>query len=240
MAASAQRVSARSLQAVLFDLDGTLLDTAADITLALSRALAEQGLKRLTETEVRTLIGRGVPVLIQRVAARLAAAGERPDGAALLASFQRHYERIHQLDELRTRAYPGVAAGLAQLHDLGLRLAVVTNKPQPAAVAVLARCDLARWIEVVIGGDSGVLPKPHPQPLLAACERLEVAPAAALMVGDSLIDVQAARAAGVTIVCVPYGYNEGADPRGLPCDGFVETIAELAGLLTTAGGPVGE
>jgi phosphoglycolate phosphatase len=228
-----------ALQAVLFDLDGTLLDTVADIEAALTRALAEQSLPPLPQAQVRTLIGRGVPVLIQRVAASLAAAGERPDGAALLASFQRHYQWIHQQDELRTCAYPGVSAGLAQLHDLGLRLAVVTNKPHPAAVAVLARCDLARWINVVIGGDPGVPPKPHPQPLLAACRQLGVAPARAVMVGDSMVDVLAARAAGVAVVCVPYGYNEGADPRELPCDLLVEGIGDFAALLTASRGSVG-
>ncbi|MGH8304124.1 MAG: phosphoglycolate phosphatase [Steroidobacteraceae bacterium] len=232
---SADGLTARSVQAVLFDLDGTMLDTAADISLALNRALAEQSLTSLPQAQVRVLIGRGVPTLIERAVARLAAAGESADAALLLERFHFHYERIHELDEIHTRVYPGVSQGLGALHALGLSLAVVTNKPRKAAVDLLTRLGLARWIEVVVGGDSGMYRKPHPQPLLRACEDLEVRPAQALMVGDSLTDVLAARAAGLAVVCVPYGYNEGADPRALPCDAFVESVGDLPALLTAAG-----
>jgi phosphoglycolate phosphatase len=232
-------LSLRSLRAVLFDLDGTLLDTVADISVALNRALAEQKLASLPAAQVRVLIGRGVPTLIERAVARLAAAGEPSDAALLLERYQFHYERIHELDEIQTRVYPGVTAGLAELHALGLRLAVVTNKPKKAAVDLLTRMGLSQWIAVVVGGDSGMYHKPHPQPLLSACEELEVRPAQALMVGDSLTDVLAARAAGLAVVCVPYGYNEGADPRALPCDAFVESVGALPALLTAAEDPGG-
>lgn len=235
--ASAEHLPARSLQAILFDLDGTLLDTAADIGVALNRALAEQCLASLREAQVRALIGRGVPTLIERAVARLAAAGESSDAALLLERFYFHYARLHELGEIQTRAYPGVVQGLAELHALGLSLAVVTNKPRKAAVDLLRRLRLGHWIDLVVGGDSGMQHKPHPQPLLSACEELEVRPAQALMVGDSLVDVLAARAAGVAVVCVPYGYNEGADPRALPCDAFVETIADLPTLVRAADRP---
>ena len=228
------RLPVRCLQAVLFDLDGTLLDTVADLSVALNRALAEQNLAGLSADEVRTLIGRGLPTLIERAVARLGAAGGRLDRALLLERFHVHYERIHQQQEIQTCVYPGVSAGLAGLRALGLSLAVVTNKPQKAAVDLLARLGLGRWVNVVVGGDSGIYRKPHPQPLLSACEQLQVRPAQALMVGDSLIDVLAARAAGLAVVCVPYGYNEGADPRALPCDGFVESVDELPALLAAA------
>jgi phosphoglycolate phosphatase len=223
-------LSARSLRAVLFDLDGTLLDTVADISVALNRALAEQKLASLPAAEVRVLIGRGVATLIERALARLGAAGEC-DAARLVERFHFHYERIHGLDEIQTRVYPGVIAGLAQLHALGLGLAVVTNKPQKAAVDLLTRLGLSQWIDVVVGGDTGLHRKPHPQPLLTACEELGVRPTQALMVGDSMTDVLAARAAGLAVVCVPYGYNEGLDPRALPCDAFVENVGGLPALL---------
>ena len=237
MSLSPDYLSGRSLRAVLFDLDGTLLDTAADISVGLNRALAEQQLTSLPVAQVRVLIGRGVPTLIERVVARLAAAGEPPDAALLLERFQFHYERIHECGQIQTRVYPGVAAGLTGLHALGLRLAVVTNKPKKAAIGLLTRLGLSQWIGVVVGGDTGMHRKPHPQPLLSACEELEVRPAQALMVGDSLTDVLAARAAGLAVVCVPYGYNEGADPRALPCDAFVESVDGLPALLTDRGRP---
>jgi len=232
MSLSPDYLSARSLQAVLFDLDGTLLDTAADISVALNRALAEQQLTSLPVAQVRVLIGGGVPTLIERAVARLAAAGEPPDAALLLERFQFYYEWIHECGQIQTRVYPGVAAGLTGLHALGLRLAVVTNKPKKAAVGLLTRLGLSHWIDVVVGGDAGMHRKPHPQPLLSACEELDVRPAQALMVGDSLTDVLAARAAGLAVVCVPYGYNEGVDPRALPCDAFVESVDGLPALLT--------
>jgi len=220
---------------VLFDLDGTLLDTAADISVALNRALSELRLSNFAESEVRALIGRGMAMLIERAVARLAVAGEAADAARLLERFRFHYERISAGDEMRARAYPGVSDGLDALRALGLQIAVVTNKPRELTVGLLTRLGLARWITAVVGGDSGLKPKPHPEPLLRACALLGATPAHALMVGDSQTDVLAARAAGLTVVCVPYGYNEGADPRQLPCDAFIESIADLPALLTAAG-----
>jgi phosphoglycolate phosphatase len=224
----------RALRAVLFDLDGTLLDTAADIAAALNGALAEAGLDTVPVARVRTFIGRGVPTLIERALAHLGAAGS--DCAPLLERFHAHYARIEARGELTAVIYPGVSAGLVALHERGLRLAVVTNKPTRAATDLLERRGLARCIQAVVGGDSGLPRKPHPQPLLRACGELGVAPAAAFMVGDSLVDVQAARAAGLPVVCVPYGYNEGNDPRTLPCDAFIESLAELPALIAAAAG----
>ena len=219
------------VQAVLFDLDGTLLDTVADIALALNRALAEQQIRPLAVTTVRELIGRGAPTLIRR-ALELVAGRAAFDEGRLLERFSFHHERMQALNEDRARVYPGVAEGLAAIRALRLRVAVVTNKSRAAAAALLERLGLSQWIEVIVGGDSCEQRKPHPQPLLLACQLLGVAPAQALMVGDSTIDVQAARAAGVRIVCVPYGYNEGNDPRTLSCDAFIETLGELPALLS--------
>ncbi|HTT42414.1 MAG TPA: phosphoglycolate phosphatase [Steroidobacteraceae bacterium] len=226
------------VRAVLFDLDGTLLDTVADIHLALNRALAEQGAAALPLEYVRTLIGRGAPSLVQRVVARLSPRPWPVDAVLLLQRFYFHYDDLHERHEHEARVYPGVAAGLERLHADGVRLGVVTNKPRHTATALLVQLGLSQWIDVVVGGDTAEQRKPHPQPLLHACEALQVLPAHALMVGDSSIDVQAARAAGMRIVCVPYGYNEGADPRALPCDALIDSVAELCGLLP-AGTPPG-
>jgi len=217
---------------VLFDLDGTLLDTVADIAQALNGALRAQELGSLTVEEVRGFIGRGVQVLIERALARLGAPAAR--AGRVLADFEAQHARLEQRGELSARVYPGVAAGLAALHAAGLPLALVTNKPARAARDLLSARKLAPWIAAVVGGDSGLPRKPHPDPLLAACGQLGVAPAHALMVGDSRVDVEAARAAGLLVVCVPYGYNEGSDPRALPADAIIESIAELPGLLGLA------
>ena len=219
------------LRAILFDLDGTLLDTAADITRALNGALADQGLGPFTDVQVREMIGRGVPTLIERALARLGTAQRSVDLALMLEHFEEHYTRLLAGGEYQARVYPGVVEGLSALRARGLKLAVVTNKPKKAAVELLTQLKLSQWIGVVVGGDSCAFRKPHPEPLLFACEALEVSPAQALMVGDSETDVLAARAAGLAVICVPYGYNEGADPRALRCDAFVESLGELPALL---------
>jgi phosphoglycolate phosphatase len=218
-----------AVQGILFDLDGTLLDTAADIAAALNAALQSQQLGTCTLQQVRDMIGRGVPTLIERALKRL---GVSADRAVLEQRYHACYTQRHERGEDEARIYPGVAAGLAALHARGFKLAVVTNKPKDAAIALLSELRLKQWIAAVVGGDSCANRKPHPQPLLMACELLEVRPEHALMVGDSATDVQAARAAGVRVVCVPYGYNEGADPRQLPCDAMVEQLTDLPALLS--------
>ena len=223
------------LDAVLFDLDGTLLDTAADITLALNRTLAEYGWRPETESVVRRMIGQGSPMLIQRAAEAQGRAIDAQLRSAMVERFFHHYGELQQREEYSAEPYPGVRETLRHLHGSGLRTAVVTNKQHRFAAGLLRRLDLAAWVDLVVGGDTCERRKPDPQPLLYACEALHVPTARALMVGDSINDVQAARAAGIPVLCVPYGYNEGQDPRTLPCDALIETLADLPALLMLRG-----
>lgn len=224
-------------QALLFDLDGTLLDTARDIALALARAFADHGHAAPTPEAVRRMIGKGAPILVERAAAAMALPLDSARHAALLERFFHHYGRLQEADECAAEPYPGAREALAALHAAGLPLAVVTNKQHRFACGLLERRALAPYLRLVVGGDSCERRKPDPMPLLHACAQLGVAPAQAWMIGDSVNDVQAARAAGMPVYCVPYGYNEGADPRTLPCDGLLETLAELPGRLALPTGP---
>lgn len=219
------------LNAVLFDLDGTLLETVEDIALALNRALLEYGLKSLAESAVRGMIGRGAAILIERAAAAQSRAIDAATQAAMVERFFHHYGELEVLNEDSARPFPGAAESLHRLHDAGLGIAVVTNKQYRFAHALLTRLGLAGWVDVVVGGDTCARRKPNPQPLLFACESLQALPANSLMVGDSVNDVQAARAAGIPVVCVSYGYNEGQDPRTLQCDALLDSLAELPALL---------
>ena len=219
------------LAAVLFDLDGTLLDTLADIASALNRTMVERDCEPLAEADVRGMIGRCAPILIERAAASQGRALDTATEAAMVERFFHHYGRVEESNDGSSQPYTGAAESLRILHDAGLRTAVVTNKQHRFAAALLKRLGLADWVDVVVGGDSCVRRKPDPQPLLFACETLNVPPSASLMVGDSINDVQAARAAGIPIVCVSYGYNEGRDPRTLECELLLDSLAELPALL---------
>lgn len=221
------------LQAVLFDLDGTLLDTAGDIALALQRAFGEQGLALPSEAEVRRMIGRGAPMLVERASAAQGLDLEAAAKAALVERFFHFYGRLQDDDECAAQPYAGAREALHALHAVGMPLAIVTNKQQRFAQGLMRRLDLLPYVRLVVGGDSCERRKPDPQPLQWACAQLGAEPTRALMVGDSVNDVLAARGAGMPVVCVPYGYNEGEDARTLPCDAVVETLADLPALLRT-------
>lgn len=219
------------LRGLLFDLDGTLLNTASDIARALNRTLGEYGMAALPVSDVSCMIGRGSPILIERAAAARGQVLNDADRAAMLDRFFHHYGALEESDESDAQPYPDVGETLRTMHDAGMPIAVVTNKHWRFANGLLHRLGLMRYVNVVVGGDTCERRKPDPQPLLFACESLGVAPAQALMVGDSINDVKAARAAQIPIVCVPYGYNEGQDPRSLACDAMIETLADLPRLL---------
>ena len=219
------------LDAVLFDLDGTLLDTAGDIHIALNRTLAERRWESLSENVVRRMIGRGAPMLIERAAAAQGRKLDEATSGAMVERFFHHYGALQENEEFGAQPYPGASEALRVLHGAGLRTAVVTNKQERFANGLLRRLHLRQWIDLVVGGDSCERRKPDPQPLLFACERLQAPPSRTLMVGDSINDVKAARAARIPVICVPYGYNEGNDPRDLPCDALIEGLSQLPPLL---------
>jgi phosphoglycolate phosphatase len=221
----------RPLRAVLFDLDGTLLDTLADIALALNRALAAEHWPPVPIDAVRAMIGRGSPSLVRRAAQYLGRAPDDAQQARILENFFAQYGALHERGERAARPFAGATAALERLHAAGLKIAIVTNKQFRFADALIRDLGLARWVDLVVGGDTCERRKPDPQPLLHACRQLGVAPTAALMVGDSANDVGAARAAAMPIVCVPYGYDEGRDPRLLAGDALIESLAELPAML---------
>ena len=225
----------QALEAVLFDLDGTLLDTASDIALALNRTLAEFRWAPVRESEVRRMIGKGSPILIERAAAAQGRRLDEAGQAAMVERFFHHYGALQERDEFDARPYPGAGEALRLLHAAGLGTAVVTNKQERFASGLLRRLGLGAFVDLVIGGDSCERRKPDPQPLLLACERLHVPPSRALMVGDSINDVLAARSASIPVVCVPYGYNEGNDPRDLDCDELIEDLSRLPAMLLPGG-----
>jgi phosphoglycolate phosphatase len=219
------------LAAVLFDLDGTLLDTVGDIALALNRAVGEFEWPPVPISDVRRMIGRGAPMLVERAAAHQGRAVDAVTQSGIVERFFHHYGALEETGECAAQPFGGAKEALSSLHGAGLRIAVVTNKQQRFANSLLELLGLRAHVDLVVGGDTCERRKPDPLPLLFACSSLRVAPGGAIMVGDSINDVQAARAAGIAVLCVPHGYNEGQDPRALPCDAIVDHLSDLPGLL---------
>lgn len=219
----------RPIHGVLFDLDGTLVDSLPDIHAAVAATLSDLGLPVPDVTTVRGYIGHGVRVLLQR--ALTGAIGHAPDAALTSraeALFDPHYG---EQNGKAARLYPGVREGLDAFAARGLPLAVVTNKPQRFSEALLAALGIDGCFATVIGGDVTAQRKPHADPLLLACARIGVAPADALMIGDSAIDAQAAAAAGTALILVGYGYHhDAAPPAGSRLVDRIDAIPALLGV----------
>jgi len=217
------------VDAVLLDLDGTLLDTVADLAAATNAMLVEGGRAPLDLETVAAYVGKGAAVLVHRaLGGGLDARVPADEFEPAMAAFMRHYERENGL---RAVPYDGALEGLEAMRAKGLALACVTNKPQRFADALLERCAMARYFRLVVGGDALERRKPDPLPMRHAAERLGVEPARCLAIGDSVNDALAARAAGMPVLAVPYGYNEGRDVRELDVDGIVASLAEAAGRI---------
>lgn len=216
-------------RAVLLDLDGTLLDTVADLAAAVDAMLVELGRAPIGESAVRTYVGKGARVLVRRaLAGSLDAPGDEAAVEAAMPVFERHYARENGAS---ARLYPNVVEGLAAMRSRGLTLACVTNKPQSFADALLGRTGLSRFFAAIVGADAHLARKPDPAPLLHACQRLGVAPTQAVAIGDSMNDVQAARAAGIPVIVVPYGYNEGRPASTLDADAHVDDLQQAAARI---------
>lgn len=193
--------------AVLFDLDGTLVDSAPDLATAVNRTLAELGRAPVAEDTVRVWIGNGARRLVARaLAGQRELAAEPPGLEAALARFCEHY---WDCLVAQSRPYPGVRRGLDTLSALGLPLGVVTNKPARFTAPLLEALQLADYFQVLVSGDTLPVKKPDPAPLVHAAGRLGAPVADCLLVGDSRADLDAALAAGMPMVRVPYGYPGG-------------------------------
>lgn len=218
------------VKAVMIDLDGTLADSVPDLAAATNLMLRELGRNEIDPGLVRTFVGKGIPRLVERALAGRIDGSIPPEALAqALPLFERCYTRVN--GQMST-VYPGVIEGLETLRAAQFPLACVTNKAGSFAQALLEHLDLARYFAQLVAGDTLPQKKPDPAPLLHACRNFGVAPAEMLVIGDSMNDAQAARAAGCPVFCVPYGYNEGRDVRELDVDAIVTSLDEAAGLIT--------
>lgn len=218
-----QRSTATSdtLPAIVFDLDGTLIDSVGDIHANLNRVLTERGLRPLSRARVQSFVGNGVPTLIRRTMDHLGL--DPADRADLTARFLHLYEN----DLTLTKPYPGVIAALEALRAAGHPLGICTNKPEAPTKAILDHLDLARFFPVVIGGDSLPQRKPDPAPLLATAKAIG---RTILFVGDSEVDCETAQAAAVPFLLYTRGYRK-SPVSALPHRAKFNAFTRLPGLV---------
>jgi phosphoglycolate phosphatase len=217
--------------AIVWDLDGTLVDSAPDLASALNTVLDKRGFFSHSIDVVRTMIGNGVPKLVER---GFNAVGMRLEPAQLdelVAMFVKEY-RACATDQ--SRPYPGIVEALQKIQAMNIPMGVCTNKPEDLTTQILEGLGLATYFSSVVGGDTTSTRKPDPQPVLACLRGLVSEPASSLMIGDSIHDVHAAHAAGVVVGVVPWGYRS-APVEELGADFVLRDLAGLPGLIRDAG-----
>lgn len=213
--------------AVLFDLDGTVLDTAPDLLVAANVLRARRGLPGLGPSGFRGQVSRGARAMLAVALPDLAEVSSEAQVSVVNEFLDAYESEIHR----DTVLFPGMEAVLDELEARGIKMGIVTNKPVRMAARLLDTMDLSRRFSVLLGGDSLAERKPHPLPVLTACARLDVEPSRTCFVGDDARDVQAGAAAGCVTVAVSWGYVEGQSLPAWGADAIIDAPAQLLDMI---------
>jgi phosphoglycolate phosphatase len=219
------------ISAIVIDLDGTMLHTAPELTEAANRMLRDMDYKLVAPELLMSYIGNGISWLVKR-----ALTGDMhatPDAALYdhaLPIFEKHYTELL----LQSKPFNGVIEGLDAMQAAGFRLGCITNKVARYTEPLLNGIGLAKYFEIVLSGDTLAEKKPHPLPLLHAAKFFDVPIEQLLLIGDSLSDTVAARAAGCPVFCVPYGYNHGEPVDSLFLDAVIANLSAALPLIKRA------
>lgn len=217
---------------IVFDLDGTLVDSAPDLAYCADALLASLGRPPAGLAQVRGWIGNGIPMLVRRALTGELWPQQDPEG---FDEALRQYKRLYGENVCHlSRLYPGVMEGLHALRAQGFRLACLTNKHSDFTMPLLEKLGIAALLDHVACGNQFSRSKPDPEPLLKTAGHFGLKASQCLMVGDSENDVKAARAAGYAIFCVPYGYHHCARVEDLGPDAVIGSIADLANFFKKA------
>ena len=218
-----------AVSGILFDLDGTLVDSAPDIANAANNMLKTLGEKSAEPEQIRGWIGNGIPKLVKRA---LTKDIDGEPGAGLfeqaLPIFMRHYEQDVCVDSYM---YEGVPETLKKLHEQGFILGCVTNKTASCTLPLLNQLQIDQYFTSIVSGDTCSNKKPHPESILFGVQEMELGPDTCALVGDSAHDIHAAYAANIPVIAVSYGYNQGVDLSTLDPYAIVEHFSEILSLL---------
>ncbi len=222
---------------VLLDLDGTLVDTVPDLAYCLDNMLRELSLPEAGETKVRKWVGNGIEQLVKRGLSNnfvTSDFNEEPEASLFEKALPMFIDCYKENACKHSRLYAGVREGLEYLTSNNFKLGCVTNKLSQFTDTILETLEIQKAFGIVISGDTLTKKKPDPMPLLHAAEYFGISPNRSLMVGDSVNDVSAARAAGFQVLCVSYGYNLGQDIHLANPDLVVDSLADLVNIFQVA------
>lgn len=219
------------ITAIAIDLDGTLVDSIGDLTEAVNRMRNILGFAPLDASLIKTFVGKGIAYLVDRALAD--AVGQLGPTAhkVALGLFEKYYA---ECCTDTPQVFPGVVDGLKAIQAAGFRLACVTNKAERFTLPILQKTALRDYFEAVICGDTLAEKKPHPMPILHIAEFFNTTPGRLLLIGDSVNDAQAARAAESPVFIVPYGYGSHDEIRGLDCDAYIDLLPAALKLIRMA------
>ncbi|OZG70930.1 phosphoglycolate phosphatase [Hahella sp. CCB-MM4] len=223
------RIRERRFRLALFDLDGTLVDSVPDLADAIDYSLAGLGYSPAGEGLVRLWVGNGAPMLVKRALAHTLSltSTEAVPEEVYQEAYQRFLDHYQQHFANRTVLYSGTLDLLRHWHEQGITIGLITNKPGQFTGPLCQELGISRYFSVMLSGDTLPVKKPDPMPLLHACRELGIPTSETIMIGDSVHDLNAARAADISAVCVSYGYNHGADICESGPDLLVDSLAEL-------------
>lgn len=215
---------------ILIDVDGTLVDSVPDLAYCVDEMMIAVGMSSHGEDAVRNWVGNGVERLVRR--ALIGQLNGEPDDVLFEKAYPIFLNLYKDNTSKRSHLYDGVKEGMEFLKNSGYILGCVTNKAEAFTLPILRDLGIADYFKSVVCGDTLEKKKPDPLPLLYSAEKLGVFASESMMLGDSMSDVKAARAAGFSIICMSYGYNHGEDIYLSKPDEVIDSMAELEGILS--------
>ena len=216
-----------NIKGIFFDLDGTLFDTAPELTFATNQMLKDIDLQELESDIIKSFIGKGADNLVRKSISY----SSKQDPEILFRKARQLFDKYYILNAAQSLPYDGVEEVLIKLKKKKLSLACVTNKPEIYTQVILEESGLISYLDLVVAGDTVSRKKPDPMQLQYSCEKLELEPKQAIMVGDSCNDIEAGFSAGTYVVTVPYGYQYGQSIESAKVDLAIKNLNDLVTII---------